>query len=114
MSQAPRKGSVGRVNGHRASATARASGAGGVIARPGPRLRGTSQREQDRLADAEAGDRHQQAVDTHAHPAGRRHAVLKRLQEVLVEPHRLVVAAAPTGACSTNRSRWMTGSTSSE
>ena len=33
------------------------------------------------------------AVDAHAHAAGRRHAVLKRAQEVLVELHRLGITA---------------------
>src|SRR5690606_30747756 len=51
------------------------------------------QREEDRLADAEAGDGHQQAVDAHAHTARRRHAVLECAEELLIHPHRLEVAA---------------------
>ena len=41
-------------------------------------------------------------------PPRRRHAVLERAQELLVEAHRLVVAAARASfACSVNRSRWI-------
>src|SRR4051812_14641534 len=55
---------------------------------------GLDQREQDGFANAEPGERHQQPVDTHTQASGRRHPVLHRAQEILVQPHRLVV---PTG-----------------
>ncbi len=37
--------------------------------------------------------KHDEPVDADAHPAGRRHAVLERPQEILVDEHRLVIAA---------------------
>jgi hypothetical protein len=40
---------------------------------------GTHQREQDRVADSEAGQVHDQPVDTQPHAAGRRHPVLQSL-----------------------------------
>src|SRR5699024_10592462 len=49
-------------------------------------------REQDGLPDPESGERHEQAVDTHAETGRGRHALLHRGEEVLVEHHRLVVA----------------------
>src|SRR5579875_3050142 len=54
-----------------------------------PRL---DQREQDRLADAAAGQQHDQPVDTEAHAARRRHAVLEGEQELLVQLHGLGIA----------------------
>src|SRR5680860_434943 len=59
---------------------------------PGYALRRPDQREQDRLADADTGQRHQQAVDPHPGTTGRRHPVLERGEEVLVDTHRLLVA----------------------
>src|SRR5665647_2512018 len=50
------------------------------------------QREQDRLADARAGEEHEQAVDAEPHTAHRRCAEFERREEVLVELHRLEVA----------------------
>ena len=50
------------------------------------------QREEDRLADADALQQHDQAVDAQSHATGRRHAELQRAQEVLVDVHRLGVA----------------------
>ena len=47
--------------------------------------------EQDRLADPQTGERHHQPVDTHPDPAGRRHRILHRPQELFVQDHRLVV-----------------------
>src|SRR5699024_9035938 len=50
------------------------------------------EREEDRLADPQAGQRHQQPVHAHPHAAGRRERVLHGLEEVLVQTHGLVVA----------------------
>src|SRR3712207_6441121 len=47
------------------------------------------QGEQDRLPDAQSGERHHEPVHAEAHAAGGRHPVLECLQEVLVEHHRL-------------------------
>ena len=63
-----------------------------------PNLLRPHQREQDRFPNAEPGERHQKPVDTHSHPARRRHSVLHRPQEVLVQPHRLRVARRPPAA----------------
>ena len=60
-----------------------------------------------------AGEEHDQAVDAHAHAAGRRHAVLHRLEEVLVELVRLSSPAARSAICCRKRSRWSSGSLSS-
>ena len=49
--------------------------------------------EQDRVPDVLAGKHDHQAVHAHAHATGRRHRVLEREQEVLVEFHGLRVAA---------------------
>jgi len=52
----------------------------------------TEQRKQDGFPDSGAGQQHHQAVDAHAHAPGRRHAELHRLQEGLIEVHRLGIA----------------------
>src|SRR5947209_4639434 len=54
---------------------------------------GSHEREQDRLPDVLTGQRHEDPVDAGPHAAGRRHRVLERPQEVLVERHRLGVPA---------------------
>ena len=46
------------------------------------------QREQDRVTDSQAGQVHDQPVDTQAHAAGWRHPY-QGLQEILVDLHRL-------------------------
>src|SRR5699024_897759 len=56
-------------------------------------LRWLHPREEHGLADAQAREGHQQAVQPHAGTSGRRHALLHRLQEVLIENHGLIVAA---------------------
>jgi Molybdopterin oxidoreductase len=53
---------------------------------------GLYQREQDRVADAKAGQVHDQPVDSQSHTAGGRHPVLQSLEEVLVDLHRLGIA----------------------
>ena len=65
--------------------------------RPGPfsRLRSAQaldQRERNRLADALAGENHEQTVDAHAHATARREALLHGDEEVLVHDHGLGVA----------------------
>src|SRR5437867_3600801 len=53
-------------------------------------------REEDHLADRRlVGQEHGQSVDPDAQATGRRHAVLERDQEVLVERVRLLVAGPP-------------------
>src|SRR3954470_34128 len=47
------------------------------------------EREEDRFADSEAGQGHHEPIHAHAHAAGRGHAVLQGLQEVLVQRHGL-------------------------
>ena len=54
---------------------------------------GPDQGEQGGLPDALAGQHDQHPVDADPHAAGRRHPVLQRLQEVLVQLHGLRVAA---------------------
>ncbi len=44
-------------------------------------------------ANTQAGDGHQQAIDSHAHSSGRRHTVLESPQELLVDRHRLDITA---------------------
>src|SRR6266540_5136854 len=63
----------------------------GRVGEDWPGLLRPHQREEDRLPDAQAGERHEQAIDSDAHSPGRGHAVLHRAQEVLVELHRLGV-----------------------
>src|SRR5690606_6774548 len=103
--RSPRRGAKGTGGFCRGRGTERERGGSGMgvlpsvtsaAGRPGAPGRGQNvrlldERKEDRLADAEAGDRHEQPVDTHAHPAHGRHAVLHRAQELLVEPHRLDV-----------------------
>ena len=49
--------------------------------------------EQDHLADrGDAGQQHHEAVDSHAHPAGWRQAVLERAQVIGIDALRLRVA----------------------
>src|SRR5665647_2743284 len=73
-------------------------GPGTVTGGPHASVRWPHQREEDRLADPQAGHRHEQPIDAHANSAGRRHCMLHRRQEVLVHAHRLVVAGALTRA----------------
>ena len=50
------------------------------------------ERKQDGVADADAEQEHQEAVDAEAHAAGGRHAELQCAEEVLVDVHGLGVA----------------------
>ena len=59
----------------------------------GRRLSRLRQGEGQRLADAAAGDEHDDAVDPHPQTSGGRHRVFHRLQKVLVELHGLDIAA---------------------
>src|SRR5665647_1223089 len=64
-----------------------------ALARPvRPSAVRSEQREQDRFADARAGEQHEQAVDAEPHTAHRRCAEFEGREEVLVELHRLEVA----------------------
>src|SRR6266704_5190539 len=100
-------GSAGRSGAPAGSATAPVrSGPRGAALLPRPRRatppeRGTSffgpqHREQNHLADVRlVREDHQQPVDTEPDAARRRHAVLERPQEVLVELLRVLVARGP-------------------
>ena len=73
------------------------------------------QREQDHVADRRAfRQQHRQPVDPHSLARRGRHAVLERLDVVLVEGRRLVVAAARSSVCRRNRLACSAGSLSSE
>jgi hypothetical protein len=74
------------------SATAIAAARIQTTSRRGVILGLLDQRKQDRFADAETGERHQETVDSHPHSTGRRHAVLEGAKEFLVQSHRLRVA----------------------
>jgi hypothetical protein len=50
------------------------------------------QREQDSVTDSQAGQVHDQPIDTQSHTAGGGHPVLQGLQKVLVDLHRLRIA----------------------
>src|SRR4051812_46806092 len=53
---------------------------------------GSEQRKKNGLSNTRAGEQHDQSVDTHSHASCGGHAVLHRLEERLVELHRLGVA----------------------
>src|SRR5690606_19442659 len=57
-------------------------------------LGGLDQGEEDGLADAQAREGHQEAVQAHTHAAARGHRVLHGREEVLVEHHGLVVTSS--------------------
>ena len=93
-------GRAGAVRGGRRAAGRRGladrrrrAPSGALAARSRTSLLAAQRREEDDVADAgRAGEDHHQAVDAHAEAAGGRHAVLHRLEEVLVEPVRGLVA----------------------
>ena len=75
---------------------------------------GRSSGKQNRLPNARAGEQHDQPVDAHAHAAGRRHAVLHRRRKSSSSSIASGSPAAASSDCATSRSRWTTGSFSSE
>lgn len=84
-----------------ATKIAESTGTSGIIGmRSASKLRGARlrllrlhQREQDGFTNANASQRHEHSVDANADAPGRRHSVLKRSQELLIQAHRLDIAS---------------------
>ena len=72
------------------------------------------ERESQRRSDIRPGQHHDQAVDADPQAAGRRHRVLQRGEERLVDLHRLGIARGGEQRLLGQPARWSTGSISSE